>query len=143
MSNPRISNWEDARAYVSDETGEVLLGLTAVKDTDDDHHQPVAATVRGEVMDGKFSIDTKSLAVYPNDKGKNVTPISPDSFLFRREENDRHTIEIAKDGTDENGQKKLEVIDTIHFPKKDWCDWQMGTTAQILPGGILPIHGSK
>jgi hypothetical protein len=33
------------------------------------------------------------------------------------------------------------VKQIIQFPKKPWCEWQIGTQAQILPGGILPIHG--
>ena len=50
-------------------------------------------------------------------------------------------MEVVKDGKDENGQKKLEVKKIIQFPTKPWCEWQIGTQAQILPGGILPIHG--
>jgi len=146
LSDPTVTNWEDARAFVSDETivddqgvesQEILLGLTAIRASD---NKPVAATVRGKVIDGNFSIEQGSLLVYPNDVGKNVTPISLTESLFRRE-GSRHSLEVAEHGKDENGQNKLRVKKTIQFPQKPWCEWQIGTQAQILPGGILPIHG--
>lgn len=146
LSDPNISNWEDARAFMSDtifaddqgiEREEVTIGLTAIRTGDD---KPLAATIRGKVIDGNFSIEQESLTVYPNDEGKNMTPISLDQFLFRRYGN-RHSLEVVEHGKDENGKDKLEVKKVIQFPKKSWCEWQIGTQAQILPGGILPIHG--
>jgi hypothetical protein len=137
LSDPRISNWEDARAFISDESKEVSVGLTAIRVQD---NQPVAATVRGKLVNGDFLLDQKSLVVYLNDKGKNVTPIAPDQSLFRRE-GARHALEVVEAGKDERGQDKLEVKKIIQFPKKPWCEWQIGTQAQFLPGGILPVHG--
>ena len=144
LSHPDVRNWEDARAFRPDETddqgiksNEVSIGLTAIRASD---NQPVAATVRGKVINGNFSLEQESLVVYPDDEGKNVTPISLTEALFRRE-GSRYSLEVVKDGKDENGQKKLEVKKIIQFPTKPWCEWQIGTQAQILPGGILPIHG--
>lgn len=142
----KVSNWEDPRAFTSskiyvdahgNKSERVSIGLTAVRSED---NQPIAATVRGKIVNGEFSIVQNSLSVYENDKGKNVTPISPSQFLFRRE-GDRHSLQVVKNGKDENGQNKLNVIKTIEFPKKPWCEWQIGTQAQMLPGRILPIHG--
>lgn len=146
LSHPDVSNWEDARAFKSDETvvddqgvesEEVLLGLTAIRASD---NRPVAATVRGKVADGNFSIAQESLVVYLDDVGKNVTPISLNQSLFRRN-GPSHSLEVVEHGKDEKGQNKLNLIKTILFPTRPWCDWQIGTQAQILPGGILPIHG--
>lgn len=147
LSDPSISNWEDARAFMSSDTPvvddqgveseEVVVGLTAIRASD---NKPVAAIVRGKVLDGNFSIEQGSLTVYPNDEGKNMTPISLNQFLFRRD-GDRHSLEVVEHGKDENGKGKLKVKKVIQFPKKSWCEWQIGTQAQILPGGILPIHG--
>lgn len=146
LSNPNVSNWEDARAFMSDtpitnnqdvESEEVILGLTAIRASD---NKPVAAMIKGKIIDGNFLIEQDSLTVYPNDEGKNMTPVSLDQFLFRRDGN-RHSLEVVKHSKDENGRDKLEVKKVIQFPKKSWCEWQIGTQAQILPGGILPIHG--
>jgi hypothetical protein len=146
LSDPNVSNWEDARAFASNEvhvdsqgieSEKVLIGLTAIRASD---NKPVAATVRGEVIDGNFSIEQESLLVYPDDEGKNVTPISLTKSLFRRN-GSRHSFEVVEDGKDENGQNKLNLIKTIRFPTRSWCEWQIGTQAQMLPGGILPIHG--
>ena len=141
-----VIGWEDARAYGPDETvvddqgvesERVLIGLTAIRASD---NKPVAATVRGEVIDGNFSIEQGSLLVYPDDVGKNVTPISLNQALFRRE-GSSHSLEVVEHSKDENGQNKLSVKKTIQFPTRPWCEWRIGTQAQILPGGILPIHG--
>jgi len=146
LSDPNVSNWEDARAFISDETvvddqgieGEkVLIGLTAIRASD---NAPVAATVKGKVIDGNFSLEEGSLLVYPDDEGKNVTPISLTESLFRRK-GFRHSFEVVENGKNDNDQNKLKVKKVIQFPKKPWCEWQVGTQAQILPGGILPIHG--
>lgn len=146
LSDPNVSNWEDPRAFMPDtsvvddqgvESEEVVVGLTAIRASD---NKPVAAMVRGKVIDGNFSIEQESLTIYPNDKGKNMTPISLDQFLFRRYGN-RHSLEVVEYNKNENGQNKLRVKKVIQFPKKSWCEWQIGTQAQILPGGILPIHG--
>ena len=144
LSNPNVNNWEDARAFRSDETDnqdveseEVLIGLTATRVSD---NTPVAATVRGKIIDGNFSIEQESLLVYLDDEGKNVTPISLTESLFRRK-GFRHSFEVVEDGKDENSQNKLKVKKIIQFPKKPWCEWQVGTQAQILPDGVLPIHG--
>jgi len=146
LLDPNVSNWEDARAFISDEAvvddqgvenEEVLIGLTATRVSD---NTPVAATVRGKVIDGNFSIEQASLLVYLDDEGKNVTPISLTESLFRRK-GFRHSFEVVEDGKDENSQNKLKVKKIIQFPKKSWCEWQVGTQAQILPDGILPIHG--
>jgi len=146
LSDPNVSNWEDARAFMSDETvvddqgvekEEILLGLTAIRTSD---NRPVAATIKGKIIDGNFSIERESLVVYLNDEGKNVTPISLNQSLFRRE-GFRHSFEVVEDGKDENSQNKLKVKKIIQFPKKSWCEWQVGTQAQILPDGVLPIHG--
>lgn len=146
LSDPNISNWEDARAFESDETvvddqgiegEEVLIGLTAIRAGD---NKSVAAAVRGKVINGSFFIEQESLAVYLDDEGKNMTPISLTEFLFRRA-GSRHSLEVVEHKKDENGENKLGVKRIIQFPKKPWCEWQIGTQAQILPGGILPIHG--
>jgi hypothetical protein len=146
LFHPDISNWEDARAFRDDkiivddqgvESEEVSMGLTAIRASD---NKPVAAMVRGKIIDGDFSIVQESLKVYLDDEGKNVTPISLNQTLFRRE-GLKHSLEIVEDGQDEKGQNKLKVRKTIQFPQKPWCEWQIGTQAQILPGGILPIHG--
>ena len=150
LFHPLINGWEDARAFVSDKTvvdsqgvegKKVLIGLTAIRASD---NKPVAATVEGSVIDGNFSIDQESLAVYPNDVGKNMTPIDKKidkkRFLFRPE-GFSDCLEVVEDGKDADGKNKLRVEQTIKFPKKKWCEWQIGTQAQFLPGGILPIHG--
>jgi len=146
LSDPTVTGWEDPRAFSSDETvvdgqgiesERVLLGLTAIRASD---NKPVAATLRGKVIDGNFSIEEGSLLVYPDDVGKNVTPISLTESLFRRER-PSHSLEVVEHGKDENGRNKLSVKKTIQFPQKPWCEWRIGTQAQILPGGILPIHG--
>jgi hypothetical protein len=146
LSDPAVTGWEDTRAFKSDETvvddqgvesEKVLIGLTAIRASD---NKPVAATVRGNVTDGNFSIEQGSLLVYPDDVGKNMTPISLTEALFRRE-GSSHSLEVVEHSKDENGRNKLSVKKTIQFPQKPWCDWQIGTQAQILPGGILPIHG--
>lgn len=146
LSDPTVIGWEDARAFGSDETivddqgvesERVLIGLTAIRASD---NRPVAATVKGEVIDGNFSIEQGSLLVYPDDVGKNVTPISLTESLFRRE-GSSHSLEVVEHSKIENGQNKLSVKKTIQFPPKPWCEWRIGTQAQILPGGILPIHG--
>ena len=69
LFHPDVRNWEDARAFRSDETDdqgvkndEVLIGLTAIRASD---NQPVAAMVRGKVSDGNFILDKESLVVYP------------------------------------------------------------------------------
>lgn len=136
ISHPDVSNWEDARVFVSDE-GKILVGLTAIRKID---NHPVAAAVELEFVDGKLSLKEDTLHVYFNDEGKNTTPISSDEILFRPEDT-KHILVKAKHGTDEFGQNKLEVVKTIQFPKKSWCEWQIGTQAQFLPGRILPIHG--
>ncbi|MDP4010120.1 MAG: hypothetical protein Q8P53_04045 [Candidatus Shapirobacteria bacterium] len=136
LSHGEINNWEDARAC-SGKNGEVLIGLTAIRARD---NRPVAATVRGNIVDNNFSINKESLIVYPNDEGKNVTPISLNQFLFRRE-GFRHSLEVIEYNENEEGEKKIKVIRTIEFTKRPWCEWQIGTQAQLLPGGILPIHG--
>jgi hypothetical protein len=144
LMDSNVSNWEDVRAFKFDEANkqaveeeQVLLGLTAIRDTD---NKPVAATVRGSIANGDFSIDQASLTVYLDDEGKNVTPISSTEFLFRRE-GFKHSFEVVEDGRDESGRNKLKVEKVIEFPRKPWCEWQIGTQAQFLPGGILPIHG--
>lgn len=148
LSDPNVSNWEDARAFRSDETvvddqgvesERVLIGLTAIRASD---NAPVAATVQGKVIDGNFSIEQESLVVYLNDEGKNMTPISLTESLFRRE-GSWDSLEVVEHGVDENGQNKLRIEKTILIPKREWCDWRIGTTAQMLPGGILPLHGVK
>ncbi|HBB76198.1 MAG: hypothetical protein A2186_00415 [Candidatus Levybacteria bacterium RIFOXYA1_FULL_41_10] len=146
LSDPTVIGWEDVRAFSSDETvvddqgiesERVLLGLTAIRASD---NKPVAATVRGEVIDGNFFVEQGSLLVYLDDEGKNVTPISLTESLFRRE-GSSHSLEVVEHSKDENGRNKLRVKKTIQFPQKPWCEWRIGTQAQILPGGILPIHG--
>lgn len=144
LSNSNISNWEDARAFRPDEIDdqgveneEVLIGLTAIRTID---NKPIAAIVRGKVIDGNFSIDQESLAVYLDDEGKNVTPISLNQSLFRRE-GSRHSLEVVENVKDDYGKNNLEVKKIIDFPKRSWCEWQIGTQAHLLPGGILPIHG--
>jgi hypothetical protein len=119
------------------ESEEVLIGLTAIRASD---NKPVAAMIRGEVIGDNFSIDQGSLEVYLDDEGKNVTPISLSESLFRRK-GLKHSLEVVEHGKDANGQNKLTVKKTIQFPIRPWCEWQIGTQAQILPGGILPIHG--
>ena len=73
LSDPNVIGWEDTRAFSSDETvvddqgiesEKVLIGLTAIRASD---NKPVAATVRGEVIDGNFFIEQESLLVYLND----------------------------------------------------------------------------
>lgn len=135
LFHPDIINWEDARAFQLGE--KVILGLTAIRRSD---NKPVAATARGSVIDGNFVIEDGSLTVYSNDEGKNVTPISPTEFLFRRE-GFKNSLEVVEAGLDANGQNKLMVKKIIEFPKRSWYEWQIGTQAQMLPGGILPIHG--
>ena len=140
LIDSNVSNWEDARAFrYTDEVGseKAVLGLTAIRASD---NKPVAATVRGSIIDGNFVIEQESLVVYLNDEGKNVTPISPTEFLFRRE-GARDSLEIVEAGKDEDGKNKLRVKNVIKFPKKSWCEWQIGTQAHFLPGGILPVHG--
>jgi hypothetical protein len=146
LFHPDISNWEDARAFKDDkiivddqgvESEEVSIGLTAIRASD---NKPVTAMMRGKVIDGDFSIVKGSLEVYPDDEGKNVTPISLNQALFRRE-GFKHSLEVVENGKNEKGQNKLKVKKTIQFPQRPWCEWQIGTQAQILPGGILPIHG--
>lgn len=146
LDHPDVSNWEDARAYTSKKTStdkqgtesqEVSIGLTAIRSSD---NKPVAAMIKGEVVDGVFSIKQESLNIYRNDEGKNVTPISRDLSLFRRE-GSRYSLEIVEQDVDENGENKLKVKKNVDFPKKSWCDWQIGTQAQFLSNGILPIHG--
>ena len=146
LSDSAVIGWEDARAFGSDETvvddqgvedEKVLIGLTAIRASD---NKPVAATVRGKVINGNFSIEQDSLLVYPNDEGKNVTPISLTESLFRREGSGQ-SMEVDEHSKDENDRNKLRVKKTIQFPQKPWCEWRIGTQAQILPGGILPIHG--
>ena len=144
ISDPNISNWEDARAFRSEEIDDqgvkrenVLLGLTAIRAKD---NKPVAATIKGNIVNGNFLIDQKSLTVYPDAEGKNLTPISPTELLFRPE-GFTDSLEIVETTNNENGQNILKVVDTIIFPKRPWCEWQIGTQAQFLPGGILPIHG--
>ena len=146
LSDPAVIGWEDARAFGSDKTivddrgvekEEVLIGFTAIRAID---NKPVAATVKGAVIDGNFSIEQASLKVYLNDEGKNVTPISLNQSLFRRE-GSWDSLEVVEHSVDENSQNNLRVEKTIPIPKREWCDWRIGTTAQMLPGGILPIHG--
>lgn len=137
LSDPSISNWEDARAFSSKKSKKVLIGLTAIRTPD---NEPVAATVEGNIVDNNFLVDPKSLTVYPNDIGKNVTPISLNHSLFRRN-GFGHSLEIVETNKKENGNDNLKVKKIIEFPKKPWCEWQIGTQAQVLPGGILPIHG--
>ena len=144
LSNSNISNWEDARAFRPDEIDDqgvenegVLIGLTAIRAID---NKPVAATVRGKVIDGNFSIDQESLVVYLDDEGKNVTPISLNQSLFRRE-GSRHSLEVVENVKDDCGKNGLKVKKRIDFPKRSWCEWKIGTQAHLLPGGILPIHG--
>lgn len=138
LSDPNVCNWEDARAFQPEGDEEkVIIGLTAIRKSD---NKPVAAMLEGNIVDGNFSIDLESLVVCLGDEGKNVTPISPTQFLFRRE-GSCDSLEVAECGKDENGRDKLMVIKTIKFPKKSWCEEKIGTQAQILPGMILPIHG--
>lgn len=135
---PEVINWEDPRAFTSGEN--VLIGLTAIMASG---NKPVGATVRGKIIKDDFQIDTRSLTVCLNDEGKNTTPISLDKFLFRRN-GFPHSLEVAKTIKDEEtGQDKIGVIKTIEFPKKPWCEWQIGTQAQMLPNRILPIHGTN
>jgi hypothetical protein len=91
LTDPNVSSWEDARAYCSDEPSvdnagienhTVLIGLTAIRAFD---NKPVAAMVRGKVINGNLLIDLESLVVYLTDEGKNVTPIALSQSLFRRE----------------------------------------------------------
>lgn len=135
---PSVINWEDPRAFTSGK--DVLIGLTAIMASG---NKPVAATVRGQIIEGNFRIDTKSLAVFPYDEGKNTTPVSLGTVLFRRN-GFPHLLELARvvRGSETN-QDRLEVRRTIEFPKRPWCEWQMGTQAQMLPNGILPIHGTN
>jgi hypothetical protein len=137
LSDPGVNNWEDARAFCSDQCDKFLIGLTAIRARD---NHPVAATVRGRIVDDNLSIEQESLTVYLKDEGKNVTPISLKHSLFRRD-GLRHSLEVVEYNGEEGGLKNLKVIKTIEFPKRPWCEWQIGTQAQLLPGGILPIHG--
>jgi len=148
LDHPDVINWEDARAHTSskeeeNENGEkfqeVSIGLTAIRSGD---NKPVAATIKGEISSGNFSIKQESLLIYPNDEGKNVTPISDSLSLFRRNgEEGRHSLEVVEHSTDDKGNNKLNVRKIIKFPIKSWCEYQIGTQADMLPGGILPIHG--
>lgn len=144
ISDPNVSNWEDARAFryeVIDSEGikreNVLLGLTAIRAKD---NKPVAATIKGTIVNGNFSVDQKSLTVFPEAVGKNLTPIDSEHLLFRPE-GFTDSLEVVEIISDENGQNTLRVTNEIKFPKTSWSDWQIGTQAQFLPGGILPIHG--
>jgi hypothetical protein len=144
ISHPEISNWEDARAFKSEEIDSegikrenVLLGLTAIRAKD---NKPVAATIRGSIVNGTFSIDQKSLTVYLDSIGKNLTPISPTELLFRPE-GFTDSLEVVETADNRNRQDTLRVTNEIKFPKTSWSKWQIGTQAQFLPGGILPIHG--
>jgi hypothetical protein len=146
LNHPEVCNWEDARAYVSNyennqeiENEKVLIGLTAIRKAD---NCPMAATIEGEIIDGNFSVKFEALNVYPNDEGKNVTPISDTLSLFRRNgEEGRHSLEVVEHSKDDKGNNKLNVKNIIEFPPQSWCEWQIGTQAQRLPNGILPIHG--
>lgn len=139
-SNSEVANWEDPRAFTSDEGEDILMGLTAIRASD---NKPVAATLKGRIIEGNFQIDTSSAAVCLNDEGKNTTPLSLNRVLFRRNgfPRDLELAEIVKD--EETGQGKLRILKTIQFPKKPWCEWQIGTQAQMLPDGILPVHGTN
>lgn len=139
-SNPEVVNWEDPRAFTSDEGEDVLMGLTAIRASD---NKPVAATLKGRIIEGNFQIDTSSVVVCLSDEGKNTTPLSLDRVLFRRN-GFPHDLELAETVNDEEtGQGKLKVLKIIQFPKKPWCEWQIGTQAQMLPDGILPVHGTN
>lgn len=149
LSIPGIRNWEDPRAFTSDQTtignngvgGEdIFIGLTAIRETD---NVPIAAVVSGRITNGDFEIDKNSLKAFKNDEGKNVTPISEKELLFRRS-GFPHSLELARVVKDsETNQDKLEVEKIIKFPKRPWCEWQIGTQAQMLSDGILPIHGTN
>ncbi len=140
ISDPRISNWEDPRAF-TDENGEVLIGLTATRA---ENNEPTAAFIRGRVTNNNFEIDYGSLTLCLGDIGKNATPISSNWAFFRRNgEGLRHSLEVVEIDRDGEGELNLadRLVKTIKFPRKSWCEWQIGTTAQFLPDGILPIHG--
>lgn len=143
-----LSHLEDPRAFCSEEsfTGEggveyqkVAIGLTAI---DAINNRPVVATVRGRLMDDDFQLEPESFVVYKDDEGKNVTFVSLEQFFIRRNgELHTHELELVKNAQDGDGKNILKTIQTIQFPKKWWCEWGMGTQAQMLEDGILPIHG--
>ena len=136
LQHPDVDSWEDVRAIIADD-GKIVMGMTAIRASDS---KPVAATMACRVENGNLSIIQESLRVYLKDRGKNVTPISETQFLFRREKF-KHSLELVENGKDATGQDKLKVRKIIHFPIRSWSKWQIGTQAQILPGGIIPVHG--
>lgn len=133
---------EDARALLLDD-GRVLIGLTVVESelADTVSHVPYPAIAVLNQAEWRQELP-ETTVIKKFGPGKNLTPISPDTFLLRPEGPDNHhcLLVVGWDG------QETSLIDQINFPTTiPWARWRIGTTFApawiTTTEALLLIHG--
>lgn len=130
---------EDPRALALHD-GTVLVGLTAVL-RDENGFIPYPAVTRLSTRSWKEVLPPVTL-IETFGAGKNITPISEDTYFFRPDETDFYHKLIAFRYKDQIVKK----LDEIEFPKTlPWADWRIGTTMSPLwwddKEALMILHG--
>lgn len=132
---------EDPRALVLD-NGQVLVGLTAVL-KEEGIYVPYPAVMSLDTTSWKKSLP-KPIIFKDIGQGKNLTPISHDTFFFRKEgEGNSHKLYVLNwDGT--NMTDAGEIQFSLEIP---WAQWRIGTTMPPIwvneNEALMLIHGIK
>ncbi len=132
---------EDPRALALS-NGQVILGLTAVI-KEDEKYNPYPAVITLDTHTWK-KVLPRPLVYKHIGQGKNLTPISQDTFFFRKEgPNNSHKLYVLNwDG------KNMTDAGDIHFSLDiPWAEWRIGTTMPPIwvneNEALLLIHGIK
>lgn len=130
---------EDPRALALSD-GTVIVGLTAVL-RDENGFLPFPALTRLNARSWKEVLPPVTL-IETFGAGKNITPVSEDTFFFRpEEENFFHRLLVFQ-----YKDQIVRKLDEIEFPTTlPWADWRIGTTMSPLwwdeEEALMIIHG--
>lgn len=130
---------EDARALPL-KSGQVLLGLTAVQQENRQFiPYPATAILDSPTWDGEFPPVN---VIKEFGAGKNMTPMSTDTFIFRPEGPEWNHKLLAVKWTPEKGERLGEIAFPTNIP---WARWRIGTTMPPRwitdDRALLIIHG--
>lgn len=146
-----ITNLEDPRAVLNGkrlgEGGEVVIGLTAVKEHPTSWHAAIITAKLGENGDLE---PTSPLFVMRDSKAKNATPLywDPESrsvtFFSRRDDADtKHELLLEKINMDTGEVEKLKIVTIPNLPWNAAGIGTVGAPIEINGRKILFIHGRR
>ncbi len=137
---------EDPRGLLLSDKSGVVLGLTAVVMEDGEKIvYPTVIYLQSSDVFEQITV-TQEQIIRDFGPGKNITPVSDGTFLFRQEgdKNNHRLLHFSKD----EHTKEVKELGNLEFPSDlEWASWRIGTTMPPIPINeneyLMIFHGIK